>query len=278
MGLKNELRNLALSNEMDYFGVGSVNRWANAPVGHRPNDLLPEAKSVIVLGIRIPKGAIEGNRRAYEGLRHGIFTYMLYGYNKLNERLDLAAVKIARFLDNAGYKSFLLPASVPRDEYLMMGEMSNRHAAVCAGLADFGWHGLAMTPEAGPRVRWVPIITELELEADPMYSGDPLCDHNQCSVCVSACPVQALSEDHAVNLIIADREFSYGLLNRPLCRCGVTGLAVGTAGRLQASIPPGLNTVEEWRRIAGRDDAWNRKERVAAMCGRCLVLCPAGRE
>ncbi|NPV26177.1 MAG: epoxyqueuosine reductase [Firmicutes bacterium] len=216
MNLKSELREIAFANEMDYFGVGSVDRWANAPEGRRPNDLLPEAKSVIVLGIRIPEGAIESNHRAYEGLRHGIFTYMIFGYNKLNERLDFAAMKIAQHLERkAKVKAYLLPSSIPRDEYLMMGEMSNRHAAVCAGLAEFGWNGLALTPEAGPRVRWVPILTEAELEPDPLYNGPKLCDHSKCSVCVDICPVHALSDDQAVQVTIGDRTFSYALLNKP---------------------------------------------------------------
>ena len=32
-------------------GVGSVDRWMNAPKGHKPRDFLPKAESVIVFGI-----------------------------------------------------------------------------------------------------------------------------------------------------------------------------------------------------------------------------------
>lgn len=275
MSLKNELKKKALDNEIDYFGVGSVDRWTNAPIGHRPTDFMPEAKSVIVMGLRIPEGSIEANNRAYEGLRHGIFTYMIFGYNKINEILDRSAEKIADCLQSEGNKAYLFPSSIPRDEYLMMGEISNRHAAVCAGLAEFGWNGLALTPEAGPRVRWVVVVTDAELEADPLYSGPPLC--KKCKNCVKVCPVQALSENKSVELIIADRVYSYGLLNRPRCRTGVTGLAAGTAGRLQAVIPDSVNTVEDWLEIANKDVQWNRMERFASMCGRCLITCPVGR-
>ena len=67
MGLKQELQELALANGMKYFGVASVDRFANMPEGHRPGDLLPGAKSVLVMGMVIPDGAIEGNLRAFEG-------------------------------------------------------------------------------------------------------------------------------------------------------------------------------------------------------------------
>lgn len=276
MGLKEDLRKMALDKGMDYFGVGSVDRWENAPVGHRPNDLLPEAKSVIVMGMRIPQGCIESNDRAYEGLRHGIFTYMLYGYNQINYFLENTALELAEHLETFGLKVFLPPASVGRDEHLMRGVISNRHSAVCAGLADFGWNGLALTPDAGPRVRWVVIVTDAELEADPLYSGAPLC--KQCKTCVKSCPTQALSELEHVELSIGGRTYSYSKLNRPVCRCGVTGLAADTAGRMQAqNVHETVSTVEDWFNLARSDNKWNRLERIASMCGRCLTLCPVGR-
>ena len=77
MNLKNRLREIAFENGADFFGVANVERWKNAPIGHRPTDIFPGAKSVIVLGIKVPQGAIESNLRTYEGRRHGIFTYMV---------------------------------------------------------------------------------------------------------------------------------------------------------------------------------------------------------
>ncbi len=32
-------------------GIGSVDRWMNAPKGHKPKDFLPKARSVVVFGI-----------------------------------------------------------------------------------------------------------------------------------------------------------------------------------------------------------------------------------
>lgn len=276
MDIKNKLREIAFANHMDYFGVGSVDRWANAPEGHKPNDLLPTAKSVIVMGIRIPEGAIESNNRAFEGLRHGIFSYMIFGYNKLNETLDEAATQIANRLESEGHQTFQTPSSIPRDEYGMMGVLSNRHAAVCAGLAELGWNGLAMTPEAGPRVRWVPVVTDLEIEPDPLYNGPTLC--TKCMTCVNICPVQALSREESVEVTINGRSFPYSRLTRPRCRTGVTGLAKNTPGRLQAEIPKDVTKVEDWLEIAKTDNRWNQMERYAAMCGRCLTQCPVGRD
>ena len=57
MPLKQELQELAMAKGMKYFGIAPVDRFANMPEGHRPNDLLPGAKSVFVMGMVVPDGA-----------------------------------------------------------------------------------------------------------------------------------------------------------------------------------------------------------------------------
>ena len=278
MSLKDELRQFAFDNDMDYFGVGSTDRFTSLPVGHRPTDLLPRAKSVIVMGMRIPDGAINASRLAFTGLRHAIFSYTLYGYNKVNEQLDLAALRIVFWLEkNYQFHTYPIPAGIPRDEYLMMGAMSNRYAAVCCGLGEFGWSGFVLTPHDGPRVRWVTIITDAELEPDPLYQGPVLCDRNACDICVQSCPAGALSSKETITVKIGDLESFYGMRNKPLCRFATSGLLKGTPGRLQAEIPPNFNTVEQWLEFSIKDDPWQRMEfSHGNYCHRCLIMCPVG--
>ena len=45
---------------------------------------------------------------------------------------------------------------------------SNRHAAVRAGLGEFGLNNVVVTPEYGPRVRFNSVITQAELEPSPL--------------------------------------------------------------------------------------------------------------
>lgn len=280
MDIKSELEDIAFVNDMDYFGVSSCDRFACIPEGYRPNDLLPGAKSVLVLGYRIPEGAITANNRAYEGLRHAIFSYVNFGYNKVNERLDHGALAIVRYIDKKyTMKSYPIPSGGPRDEYLMMGAMSNRYAAVCAGLGVFGWSGFVLTPQDGPRVRWVTIATEAEIEPDPIYSGPELCKGESCRRCVEVCPVAALSRDDKIQVKIGDFTSAYAYRNKPLCRCATKGLVKGTPGRLQAAVPEGLNTVEQWLSLNKKDDPWQRMEITRGIyCHRCLTMCPVGNQ
>jgi len=50
------------------------------------------------------------------------------------------------------------------------------------------------------------------------------------------------------------------------------GFETGIAG----AGPGQWDKVEDWLAIAVKDDQWNRMERVASMCGRCLTTRPAG--
>jgi epoxyqueuosine reductase QueG len=276
--IKERLRQVAMANQMNYFAAAPVSRWQNAPAEHQPTDFLPTAKTVIVMGRRIPRGELAANKTAYDGgVREGIFSYMIFGYNKLNDLLNKALYEVNRLLEeDLGAQNFLIPASTPRDEYQMMGVMSNRHAAVCAGLAAFGWNGLALTPDYGPKVRFCQIVTDLELPYDDMLEPNSLCDREKCRICIDVCPVKAFPETDAHEFTIGDKSIRYAKLNRPLCRTGVTGLAKGSAGRLQAQIPPGVSRVEDWLEIAKGDDRYNKAERVASMCGRCMTQCPVG--
>lgn len=274
--LKAALKKMCFANDLDFFGVGNVERWKGAPVGHRPTDVLPGAKSVIVVGIKIPEGCIRENKAAYRGEHNGILPYMVFGYNMLNDMLEEACDKMGQYLNDKGYRVFLPPASVGRDENEMMGIISNRHSAVAAGLAEFGNNGLALTPEVGPRVRWSVIVTDAVLEPDPLYHGPKLCE--ECGHCAEVCPTKAFNTEEFWEFKIGDKDCRYCKLSRYVCRTAQTGLAKGSAGRLQQEVSKDdLLTVEDWRKLVRSDDKWNRLERVAAMCGRCMIECPVGR-
>ena len=52
-------------------GVASVDRFAGAPKGHRPDDLLPDAQAVIVVGLPILKQLLNWRGMVYSMLNLG---------------------------------------------------------------------------------------------------------------------------------------------------------------------------------------------------------------
>lgn len=62
-------------------------------------------------------------------------------------------------------------------------------AAIKCGLGCQGKSTLLVTPEHGPRVGLISILTNAELEIDEPFEAD-LCD--DCNLCITACPTKAL--------------------------------------------------------------------------------------
>ena len=51
---KEEVKEVALNNGVDLFGIASVERFDKAPDGFHPKDVYSKAESVIVFAIRVP--------------------------------------------------------------------------------------------------------------------------------------------------------------------------------------------------------------------------------
>jgi epoxyqueuosine reductase len=73
--IKNKAKELGL----DMVGIANIERYENAPPMMNPKNYFPEAKSVIVTVMRIPRGTYRGIE---EGTHWHNYTY--YAYNRLN--------------------------------------------------------------------------------------------------------------------------------------------------------------------------------------------------
>jgi epoxyqueuosine reductase len=181
--LTNKIRNFIMSRGATVVGIASVEMLSKAPKGHRPTDFLPVAKSVISIGLRMNKFSIfhlPKTIREYEA-----------EYDVANLKLNTLAWDIVRFLEGLRYQALAIPASSPYDEKKNFGDISHKHAAVASGLGKFGLNNLILTPNCGPYVRFVTVITNAELSTDEPLTED-ICLREKCSKCVKACPVGAL--------------------------------------------------------------------------------------
>ena len=95
MSLTEELRSCARQAGADVFGIASIERFDELPREKHPRVIFPETQSVIVLGRRIPRGALRG---VEEGTN---FTnYSLYGYDWLDNRFtSLTTYQVGEFLE-----------------------------------------------------------------------------------------------------------------------------------------------------------------------------------
>jgi epoxyqueuosine reductase QueG len=278
MGIKDELRDLAYGHGMNLFGVSGVDRFETSPEGKHPCDVLPGCKSVIVVGVRLLDGTIQANFRAFEDGRNDLKgLYGTYGYSLMpNFELTYVCYDIARRIELATDEVATPCSTGPMTNG---AQISLRHAAVAAGLGEFGWIGIVLTPQYGPRNRFGVVLTTLELEPDPMYSGKPLCNPEKCGICTKVCPSGALSEYAEGNpkrVEMGGRVSEYCQLDWAKCFVVEQAMTKEYGGRedyintseptlgdvfaAASKMPPsdGLQRVESWH------------------CGKCLSYCPAG--
>ena len=202
----------------DLVGVSPISRFAGAPIMMSPQGILPTAKNVVVCAIHHLDEAIElGGEEHPQIIGPYSIQYVM------NLKLDYIAFRVARFLDDLGYEAIPIAASnIWR--YRPFGDMtatfapdmSHIYAATCAGLGQLGWHGLTMSPEYGPRNRFISIITDAPLCPTPMYD-EKLCD--MCGECIRHCPTDAYRKEcnGTKSITVEGREFKFA--NKNLWRC-----------------------------------------------------------
>jgi len=275
--MKSQIKNLAQSLGMPLCGVSNIDRLKTSDKGKHPCDILPGCKSVIVIGARLLDGIIQANFRAFEEGKYNLKgLYGVYGYSMLpNFALTYACYSIAQYIE-ANSNAVATPLSTgPLQNGL---QISIRHAAVAAGLAEFGYMGIVLTPEYGPRNRFGVILTTMEIEPDPLLPGN-LC--NNCGICVKVCPSGALAapgEIQPAHVEIGEKTYEYVQVDIPRCTKAELAVnkALGGADDYLTEMDPTWEDIRAARQkmpepmaALPNNDSWH--------CGRCLSYCPVGK-
>ena len=157
-----------------------------------PQNLLPEAKTLIVFFVPFVKELVEENIT-------GPFPCRNWGlaYEATNELIGQICERIKSILAVQGYMCALTPATHNFDEVKLMAKWSHKHLAHLSGLGRIGMNAQLITP-AGCAGRLGSLVTEADLGDAPLVTGDELCLHKRgekCLECFDRCPIQALSEE-----------------------------------------------------------------------------------
>ena len=269
---------------IDLFGVAPVERFNGAPEGFHPTDFLPGCKSVIVCAVRLPDGAMQSIMRMLEDGLHNVHgVYGSYGYvGGASYTLMFAAYRISQFLEKISGEIATPCPSGPTHGSKMM---SLRHSAVAAGLGEFGWHTIVITPEFGTRNRFCAVLTTAELTPSPLYSGPKLCNPEKCHVCSKMCPtgaIPAYSKNQARVCKIGEKTCEYAGLDGNKC-------TIAGAGAFAEFNETGSDLVDVYDRHPTSTEkfkAWNYYSKNPNnnffihtntwKCGYCMTYCPAG--
>ncbi len=102
--------------------------------------------------------------------------------------------RAVRFLKTRGHRTLAIPPDSDRIKGTFISKLyslfNHKMAATTAGLGWIGKNGLLISPDYGPRLSLVTVLTDAPLEPDrPMEHS--LC--GDCTLCVQYCPSQAIT-------------------------------------------------------------------------------------
>jgi len=248
-----QIKEVALSLGADAVGIGSLDRFDGSPKEMDPRYLSPKAKSIIGMIFRIPRGYIRGCEEGthffqypsmgYGGINEIYAPTVLYNTARFIEDHGYEGIVYR----NTGGRSALSDMtgkpgreespelhrekaggsnSSPNKRFLTAQPFADglpapdvfvhfRLAAFMCGLGEIGYSKMFLTPQFGPMNRQAFILTDAELEPDPIYAGQKLC--NDCMACVAACPGQCLSRDEKIEINVAGHAVSWGKIDEWKC-------------------------------------------------------------
>jgi len=308
--VKGEVENMSLSEniknyirealDMDLVGIASASALSGEPEGHRPEDLLPGAKSIIVCGRALSDGAMQGMFRAHEDKKvQAQSAYAAYCDDLApNFLLVNDSFRLACFLEDSygcvamplpfNVQQSMIPESYPgkffADPYGQGMPLDIWKAAMAAGIGEFGWSNRFVTKEFGPRQMLSAVLTTLELEADGPYMGEPVCLGESCGICSRVCPTAAIpgvcSGCTAVKAV-EGRSQEVGKIDPAAC----TVAALGMRKEFQGRVPvPNLimhNEPDDAELAAAFEkkpvNGLSIEHFPRYLCERCLIYCPLGR-
>ncbi len=271
-----KIKRLALDFGADVVGVADPHAWdEHVPEGRRPYDILPGARSVIVVGSRGPTAG------AWRSPNHRLMEMNGYYF-----RNDAAVHRVADAIEQEFNHYAIQAPGLPSGGHLP--PMSMMLAAVLAGL---GTRSLAANIILNPKyglLYYSACITTLPLEPDGMLEQD-VCPHHMCvesyrrfgkTPCLAACSADeggcldgSIDEDGRIDYSYYDRE-----------RCVTRAMNFGI-NSFQKALAQIVAEQDEDRQTAMiYSDFFSRscsaithyKESVA-QCFECMRVCPIGR-
>ncbi|MEE8308728.1 MAG: hypothetical protein V3R81_15790 [Gammaproteobacteria bacterium] len=271
-----QIKQFALSSGAIVVGVADPRTGEeHVPEGHRPYDILPGARSVVVVGSRGPTAG------AWRSPNHRLMEVNGYDF-----RNDAAIHRVADVIESEYDHQAIQAPGLPTGGHLP--PMSMMLSAVLAGL---GTRSLAANIILNPKyglLYYSACITTLKLEFDHMLEQD-VCPHQMCvqtfrrfgkTPCMAACPAEdggcldgSIDEQGRIESSFYDRE-----------RCVSRAMNFGINSFQKALVQIVAEEDQEAQKNMIHSDFFSRscsaithyKESVA-QCFECMRVCPIGR-
>jgi epoxyqueuosine reductase QueG len=187
MAMYSRIDSVAISSGCDFLGVADL-AVAEQAIRDQGGDALTGFPRAISIGIALPHAIVDQlPNRADPAVAAN---YRSHAYDVINGRLNMVASQVAGVLQRDGHRALPIPAAESIDGKRLCAVFSHKLAAHLAGLGWIGKSCLLVTPQVGPRVRWISVLTDAPLPA----TGAPTEEKcGECTECIDICPVHAFT-------------------------------------------------------------------------------------
>ena len=247
-----EVKMISADFGADLIGIAPIFRLTHLPKAENPLSIFPQAKTMIVIGRRIPHGALRG---IFEGTEMDN-SFNHFGLYYLEDQyLAKTTYDITVWFESKGFEAVPMfaydysgqPQAVPvaPDKPAPNVYVDYQLAAQAAGLGEIGRNGLFLTAEFGTLQRFAMLLTDAQLDPDPVLTPS-LCKN--CGACANACSLSAIDTSISSSKGIPGAVCIVSAINKSLC----------------AKCKDGAHQCNEGR--------FYKTERIGAACGRaCLA-------
>jgi epoxyqueuosine reductase len=153
--------------------------------------------------------------------------YRIHAYDVINQRLNIVASMLSGYLIHKGYKALPIPVADRSDIETATAPVSHKMIGHIAGLGWIGKNCLLVTPNNGPRVRFISVLTNAPIKTvnNPVEQkcGD-------CMQCVEICPTHSIKgrnfilgeeREERINYKVCERYFDSMKETQQYSVCGM---------------------------------------------------------
>jgi len=236
------------------YGIALAQKMEDEESGYRPEDLLPDSKSMICFGIPVPRSIYDDSDYSPSA------TWRTQ--NLLYRKLDTISLRLTILLEEMGEKSLPIYGCMPlhiNKKNIIDGVFNQLRMAEVAGMGVIGKNGLLIHSKYGARLMLGGLLTTASL--DEVYYpeiDEPGCPP-ECRICSDACPVDAIDSDN--------RQVD-------IMRC----LSYTAQTPLMSKLKFILKRARDRKEAARYMNITTHDELTFHICSKCVSVCPYGNE
>jgi epoxyqueuosine reductase QueG len=191
-----DLEEFFLQNNIPVFGIAKASDLENEPSGYRPSDMLASAKSILCLGMPMPKGIFKCQERS---------EWMYWRAASIYYRnIDAVLMRAASIIEEEGEVAVPVYGCFPYDikgKGDFWGFLSLVRMGEAVGIGKIGKNGLLFNSKYGPRLILGGIVTTGKLPSKAWPGKSEKGCPGKCFACQEQCPVKAIDKSGKVDRV-----------------------------------------------------------------------------